>query len=74
MEPDIMQDQGDIKLAACSTGGYPCQSASWTAGYLESRYSFIGLNRFAVGKGVATRAIFSGRGFGQGMREATAFF
>ncbi len=41
LELDIMQDQGNIRLAACATGGCPCQGAGWAAGYAETIESLV---------------------------------
>ncbi len=38
---DIKQDQGDIRLAACTREGFPCQIAGWAAGYAETLKSLV---------------------------------
>lgn len=39
--PGYHTDQVDIRLAACITGGSPCQTTGWAAGYAETVESFI---------------------------------
>ena len=36
LDLDIMQNQGDIRLTPCTTGGFPCQNASRAIGYAET--------------------------------------